>query len=406
MDKKIQVDLLTEEMLADADYERSLFKIEDKIYYTSSHADNIDYFVAVSTGVLCAVLDNFWVKEFNLLEGRKISEDKVKQLVIRIANMLGYKGNDLKKAIVFLEERYPLAADGNTKDFGGGLQHHLRDFAHHPTIVGLVFSLFTQFTKMSYGTDVNGNFIVVPISEKSRECIGDNVVDKIFKGTIIWFSHLVSDMAGSRSSALLSGGTGIPGPILSLAKELSVLPIIKDIKLDDKSISVFLSKLFNGTLFASRDENGKIIKDSVIKFDLRGELGGLIEIGKQVVPVIINECVVRGFYFIRCIINEIRRNNLVSIDDFYNISWDKVKPFDNPTLTRMLFISSGIFTTLDVTDAIITKKYWVSVNYVGIGRFTVALGSEMINGLKKRNLGLVNKMYQEIEKNKIGRAHV
>lgn len=29
-----------------------------------------------------------------------------------------------------------IPSDGNTPDFGGGLQHHLRDFAHHPTIVG------------------------------------------------------------------------------------------------------------------------------------------------------------------------------------------------------------------------------------------------------------------------------
>ena len=26
-------------------------------------------------------------------------------------------------------------------DFGGGLKHHLNDFAHHPTPVGLIFSL-------------------------------------------------------------------------------------------------------------------------------------------------------------------------------------------------------------------------------------------------------------------------
>ena len=47
--------------------------------------------------------------------------------------------DDLKKCVKFLEEKFPIPADGNTPDFGGGLQHHLRDFAHHPTIVGLFF---------------------------------------------------------------------------------------------------------------------------------------------------------------------------------------------------------------------------------------------------------------------------
>ena len=48
---------------------------------------------------------------------------------------------DLKSAVKFREDRFPIPADGNTADFGGGLNHHLRDFAHHPTVVGLLFSL-------------------------------------------------------------------------------------------------------------------------------------------------------------------------------------------------------------------------------------------------------------------------
>jgi len=52
---------------------------------------------------------------------------------------------------------------------------------------------------------------------------------------------LISDMAGSRSTVGLSGGTGIPGPILSIAKEMSVLPFFKNFKKDDMSISLFLS---------------------------------------------------------------------------------------------------------------------------------------------------------------------
>jgi len=40
-----------------------------------------------------------------------------------------------------------------------------------------------------------------------------------------------------------------------------------------------------------RDENGQIIKESVIKFDLRGELGVAVELGKQAIPVVANECI-------------------------------------------------------------------------------------------------------------------
>ena len=64
----------------------------------------------------------------------------------------------------------------------------------------------------------------------------------------------------------VTGGTGIPGPILALAKEISAIPLFKNIKVDDDmSLSLFLSKLFNGTLMMQRDENGQIIKESIIQ---------------------------------------------------------------------------------------------------------------------------------------------
>lgn len=66
-------------------------------------------------------------------------------------------------------------------------------------------------------------------------------------------------------------------------------------KKDDLTLSKFLSKLFNGTLFAKRDEKGEIISDTVVKMDLRGEWGVAIEVAKQAIPVIANECIVELF---------------------------------------------------------------------------------------------------------------
>lgn len=175
------------------------------------------------------------------------------------------KFDDVKSAVKALEKRFPIPSDGNTPDFGGGLQHHLRDFAHHPTIVGLAFSLLTQFTEKAYGTDVNGMFLVVDVQEKSKPFIGKDVPQKILMGTITWFFHLVSDVAGSSSTAGITGGTGIPGPILALAKEISAIPLFRDLKVnDDASLSLFLSKLFNGTLMMQRDETGRLLRSLLL----------------------------------------------------------------------------------------------------------------------------------------------
>lgn len=188
----------------------------------SSKADKWDYLLAVGSGIACGMMDILWTGDFSLAEGRNISAQQIDNLVKKTAKILGCESDDLKNCVKFLEDKFPIPADGSASDFGGGLQHHLRDFAHHPTIIGLIFSLLTQFTYKSYGTDLNGNFIIVDVPDKSKIFIGEDIFSKIVNGTIIWFFHLISDMAGSRSTVGLSGGTGIPGPILSIAKEMSV----------------------------------------------------------------------------------------------------------------------------------------------------------------------------------------
>lgn len=364
------------------DLDRIIYDLDNHIDLLSSQADKLDYLVSIGSGVLCGLLDILWVGNFSLERGRNIASDEINSFVTKTAKLLGCKNDDLESAVKFLEKIFPIPSDGNTPDFGSGLQHHLRDFAHHPTIVGLMFSLLTQFTYKSYGTDVNGVFMIVDVPGVSKAFIGNDVPSKILFGTITWFFHLVSDVAGSSNSVSKSGGTGIPGPLLALAKELSVLPIFKNINVGENSLSVFLSKLFNGTLLAKHDESGSIIKDTVLKFDLRGELGVGIEIGRQAIPVVANECIVRSFYFIRRLALEIQENDIRSLADLKQIDWGKVRPLNNPTITRMLTIATGVFTTVDVGEAIITQQYWVSINYVGVGRFAVAIGEDVTWCLK------------------------
>lgn len=389
---------LSNKIPAEYDNVGAIYELDKRLEALSPQGDEIDYIVSAASGLLCGMLDILWVGEFNLSEGRALASEKVDAFVNKTAKMLGCNKEDLQSSVKYLEERFPIPSDGNTPNFGGGLQHHLRDFAHHPTVVGLIFSLLTQFTEMSYGTDSVGKFIIVPVPEKSKIFIGKSIPEKIFKGTIVWFFHLVSDMAGSSAAAEFSGGTGIPGPLLSLAKEISALPFFKNIKIGNDKLTHFLSRLFNGTFFASRDAEGKIIRDTVLRFDLRGELGALLEIGKQAIPVVANECIVRTFYAIRRFGMQIKRHSISTFDDPKKLDWNKVLPTtkDNPTLMRMLTIATGVFTTVDVTEAVITQKYFLSINYVGVGRFVVAVGTETANFLKKRKLEQLKEMYETI----------
>ena len=139
--------------------------LEDSIKWGPhvDEADKLDYIVAVSSGVLSGLIDVFYMGELSLDHASEWGRDKIEKVVMKVARVEGYSGNDLSDAIKTLEKNHPLAADGNTNDFGGGLQHHLRDFSHHFSIGGLFFSIFTQFTGLVVGTDKAGMPHVAPV---------------------------------------------------------------------------------------------------------------------------------------------------------------------------------------------------------------------------------------------------
>jgi hypothetical protein len=65
----------------------------------------------------------------------------------------------------------------------------------------------------------------------------------------------------------------------------------------------------------------------------------------------------------------------------------------------MLAVSTAVFTGIDVVDAVVTQKYVVAINYVGIGRFAIALGNEMVNDLKVADVKSIRRMYEKIKLN-------
>ena len=110
------------------DIDKTIYDLNSQIELLSNKADNLDYIVAVASGIACGLLDILWVGEFNLANGCSVASDKVDAFVKKTAEMLeDEKFDDVKSAVKALEKRFPIPSDGNTPDFGGGLQHHLRD---------------------------------------------------------------------------------------------------------------------------------------------------------------------------------------------------------------------------------------------------------------------------------------
>lgn len=357
-----------------------------------SEYEKTNYTIAGASGLLTGLLNILWSKDFKLEDAQNWGKDKVEKFVINIAKIQGYRKNELTGAIKFLEEKFPIAADKLTNEFGGGYSHHLRDFSHHPTILGLISSILNQFG-IGIGTNTNGEFVNYKI--KDTTYVGRTFEEKIFNGFVMWAFHLISDMAGSSSNP--GKGTGIPGILLSTFKEFSTLPIIKDIKSnykdEDVQISIIISKLFNGTYF--KDKNG-----NPIRLDLRTEIGVLAQQSKS---VLINECIVRALYFIRSLYKEITTKNIKSLKDLNKIEIKNILSFNSRDLKRMLTISNGVFVLVDLSKALIKSggtdvtKFILNINYVGIGRFAFACKADACYIEEDLRKTINNYIYQQKE---------
>ena len=339
----------------------------------TNSADGLDYALAVGCGIVAAAVDILWVGEFDLEVGEAWSNKKVNEFVMKRAKADGYEGKRLSGAIQHLEDKYPIPTDNLWKGKDIGIfakSHHLDDLAHHPTPLGLFFSILTQFTMKGYFQNSTGQFLPITIDENGRDLIGNDTPHKFLAGILNWFFHLASDMSGSKKTAGV--GMGIPGPIVSLLKELSIMPGLNKTGLAKKANEIFVKE----------------------RFDLRSELAVGRELGRQAVPVIMNEVLVRAFYFIRRLVMEIKEKQ--SLEE---IDWKKTLPWKNRTIVRMLTIATGTLTLIDLGDAAIrgavksggnpamfAKEFILHVNFVGVGRFVIAVATDTTMGLKRAKL--------------------
>lgn len=403
----------------------------------TNHADGFDYAISACSGVLCGFIDSFFVGEFNFEELKADSNKHVNKFVEKYAKLSGWDGNGrLESAVEFLEKKFPVDQDNVWKASGisSTRLHHLEDLAHHPTPCGLFFAIVVSFFRCAFFVDKDGKWHVEiletdtkklaklwipilvsgilrwmvyvaeskylekegkelpkPISKLLKTIAYTPGIVDILKVSMNWFGHLVSDMAGSKQTA--GGGMGIPGLFLSLLKELSSLPYIKDTNLP-KIVSDWYSK---------------------DKIDMRAELAIIEYAGRQAIPVILNECIVRTFFFVRHLIEE-KKN----AGEWKKVNWNKIVPWGNRTINRMLTIATGTFTTVDVADAAIRSvvknggnvynpklyaDFVLRINFVGLGRFAIAVGTDIHMGAKREKLRK-ERMFRQSEQLLLGTTKV
>ncbi|MBO5511620.1 MAG: hypothetical protein J6B24_07805 [Clostridia bacterium] len=373
--------------------ENEIAKLDSEIDRLTNQADGWDYAISVISGILTGLIDSFFVGETEI---------------------------DIEKIQKELEKKYHASHDHafthKSKDghnISSPLYHRLDDLAHHPSLLGLAASILARYLRLVVfidGTDGKPHvfFADVPTNSKTWQlekeqlqkawigaiigglCVwlADVAVKKdsnelpdplkkmiktiaavpltieILKAADSWLGHMMSDVSTSQ---------GIPGLFLSLLKEISVLPFLRN-----TNLRVYVDGLYN-------KGNHNLWEYSSVIFTAAK---------KQAMPILINEAIVRGFYFVRSLIIEYKKSH-----SFQNVNWQNVIPFGNRTIERMMTIASGTFMAVDIADAAIrgainsggtwvgfAKEFVLRINFVGVGRFVIAIGVDTGMGIKRNKL--------------------
>lgn len=368
--------------LIDANAE--LKELEERIEETTEtvksltpDCDKLDYILSASSGALCGIMDVFLVGKPGESPLGDITDKWFANRTIDFAKLCGYKGDEtsLSSAISFLEKKFKIPYD---QSVGGDIfkellnltpsNHHFKSLGHNPTLLGLFFSILNQFTNTSSFVS-DGELITLNNSDSDFELKGHNIPSKLFCGFVNWFGHIISDISGSSSSK--GRGMGVPSPIWAWTNDIIAIKRKLNIPVSefDKSVNELALKMF---------------KEG---YDVRFQTA-------QAIPVFINEMVVRLIYSIRRLVRYYAETK--KEDRTFALLWKSCEPFSNATVKRMLTVAHGTFCLVDLGDAAIRGfvtgggyfnfvEFFMRVNIVGVGRFTISLYGEVKRGISRHS---------------------
>lgn len=358
------------------DLEEKIAESEETVKALTPECDKTDYILSASSGAICGIMDIFLVGKPGESPIGDLTDMWFAERTKTFAKLCQWDNNgddSLKSAIKHLENKFKIPYD---QSVGGSIfrelinltpdNHHFKSLGHNPTILGLFFSILNQFTNTSSFVS-EGELITLNNSEGKFELDGHNIPSKLFCGFVNWLGHLISDVSGASSSK--GRGMGIPSPIWSWTND--VIAIKRKLGIPASEFDKTTNELAL-----------QIFKEG---YDTRFQTA-------QAIPVFINEMIVRVFYSVR---RTIRYYTVTPKDDrSFKAMWKACEPFSNATVKRMLTVAHGTFCLVDIGDATIrgfatgggyfnVAEFFMRLNIVGVGRFTISLYGEAKRGIKK-----------------------
>ena len=339
----------------------------DTIAALTPECDMLDYVLAVSSGVVCGMIDVFLVGFPEDSKLGAVTDGFFDNAVTSFAKRCGWKTKDggrtdVKSAIGFLERKFGVPYDQTS--VGGAARsvfslstrdHHYKSLGHNPNIAGLVFSIIDQFSNSSHFVS-DGNLFELAGADGGFSLGGNCVPAKLWAAVVNWFGHLLSDVAGS--SGCRGRGMGLPAPFMNWINDMIAL------------------KAALGISSSDFEKNLNAVAMNIYKkgFDVRFTAA-------QTIPVLMNEALTRLCFSVRRMFLYLK--NTSAGDRSFPVLWKTCEPFSNATVKRMLTASHGTFCLLDISGAAVKGSltgngagFLMCLNVPGLERFAVSLFGE------------------------------
>lgn len=363
----------------DVDFEPGM-RDKDKPYYLAAAT------IGLMTGAMSELgLDVKLLKKINEWDPKEI-----KKMVVKVAKLAGCKDKSYKAACAFLREGAVVQIQHHVPNelsvFG---REFLAELANHPSLAGLAFSIATQFSKKKYTLEEDGTIKKTKVPK--YYVIGKNVEEKFFFGLFYWMFGLAYSSWASKRMILEE--LKVPKAILEIIKEFCKSKWIELVLKTDNPeewISGWLKEAFLENNTKSKlAEVDETIKD----FDLENEIADILKAEyAHFTMVLLNECLLRGFYFIYKVVLEVRRLDLSSPEQVLELDYTSLVPSNNRVVTRMSVISSVVYlgvnvatTTVKLIETAASGEHnyadvlITGINVAGIGYFAYACVADKDN---------------------------
>lgn len=356
---------------------QSIDETIESIKVLRPECDKFDYILAASSGALCGLIDIFLVGKPGESPIGDITDKWFADRTKDFSKLCGWKDNgdgSLSSAIKHLEKKFKIPYDQSSS--GGAAKdifnltpsnHHFKSLAHNPSLLGLFFSILDQFDNTSHFV-TGGQLVSLQDADGRFELRGNNTPSRLFCGFVNWFGHIISDRSGSHTSK--GRGMGVPSPLWTWTNDIIAIK---------SKLNIPVSQFDN-------DVNELALNIFEKGYDARFQTA-------QAIPVFINELIVRLIYSIRRLVKYISETDKDNRN--FKSLWSACEPFSNPTVKRMLTVAHGTFCLIDIGDATIrgfvagggnfnAAEFFMRLNIVGIGRFTISLYGEVRREIDSR----------------------